>query len=94
MRKKDQVHEAVPEQPRNARDGVVDGDTLIQALAEMMSGETRLPLLLLTRPSRRFERMLTRELARSRRQCGVHCWKQLRENLPGEVKRAKKEEER
>ena len=63
---------------------------LIQALAEKTWEGGKTPLVLLLRPSRRFERFLARELARAKRECGIHCWKRLVESLPDEFKRTQK----
>ena len=90
MRQEDQVHEIETEQPKGARRRVEGGAGFIKALAEMTSEEGRLPLLLVLRPSRRFERMLARELARSGRQCGIHCRERLKESLPEGLEGAEK----
>ena len=86
MKEHDKEQEAVAEQRR----GPQDGSDLLQALADRAKDGARLPVLLLMRPSRRFERMLARELARSRARGEMHSWRELVESLPADFKSAKK----
>ena len=82
MKEHDEVLEEVAKQLRTKQ----DGSGLLQVLADRTKDGARLPLLLLLRPSRRFERMLARELARSTQRCNIHCWKRLSESLPANLK--------
>ena len=63
--------------------------TLIKELSEMTWEGGKMPLVLLLKPSRRFEKLLAREVARAKRECGIHCWKRLVESLPDDIKRRK-----
>lgn len=90
MKEHDKVLEVVEEQRRKPQ----GSSELLQELAERTKDGARLPVLLLLRPSRRFERMVARELARSRQRCDIHCWKRLGESLPAEFKPEKKGEQR
>lgn len=77
----------VAEEPRRPE----DGSGLLGELAARNQEEREITVLVLRRPSRRFEQMLARELARESRRCGIHCWKGLCESLPTDFKLEKKQ---
>lgn len=68
------------------------GDEGSEPNLEEQSPQKMLPLVVNIRSTRRFERLLAQEIARSMQTCDSCCWEQFVNSLPGEVKTRKVEE--
>ena len=58
---------------------------------EKQSQDKMLPLVVNIRSTRRFERVLAQEIARSMQKCDSCCWEKFVESLPGEFKTRKED---